>query len=458
MNRRKFLCHATSLTAAATALSQLSAFKALAAAPAGDYSALVCLFLFGGNDGNNTVVPMDATRYAAYSSIRGAGAGGLALPLSSLVPLPINSGGATSTPFGLHPNLSDLSGIWEAASGEGHLAIVFNVGTLVQPTTKATYASAPLPVNLMSHSDQQLEWMDAVVTGPSRSGWGGRLGEAAGTGGELPPVISVAGNAIYTIGDTSQPLSLPSAGGLGLNTSASRLAALRQELGLDLSNLIVAAASGAMTSALHDGDIVDPILSSTTSAVAPLFDPKVNPKLNTTIAREFSQVARLIEARGTLGAQRQVFFVSLGGFDTHTNEIATQQTLFAQLGPALKAFYDATVALGLDKNVTTFTMSDFSRTLKPTSGGGSDHAWGNHHFVMGSSVKGGFYGTFPSLALGGADDFTNEGRWVPTLALDQYAATLAQWFGLPAASLAQVLPNIGAFSATSAGSNIGFMA
>jgi uncharacterized protein (DUF1501 family) len=436
-------------------MSQWTAFNALAAS--GDYAALVCLFLFGGNDGNNTIVPMDATRYAAYSAVRGAGAGGLALPLSSLVPLPINNGGGTSTPFGLHPDLSDLSGIWQTADNQFNLAVVFNVGTLVQPTTKTTYATGPLPVNLMSHSDQQLEWMDAIATGPSRSGWGGRLGDAQGMGGQLPPVISIAGNTVYTLGEVSQPLSLPFTGGISLNAPPARIAALKQELGLDLSNLIVAAASGVMTSALHDGDIVNPILNGSASTVATLFDPKVHPNLNTTIASQFSQVARLIEARSSLGAQRQVFFVSLGGFDTHTNEIATQQTLFGQLGPALKAFYDATVALGVHKNVTTFTMSDFGRTLKPTNGGGSDHAWGNHHLVIGGSVKGGFYGALPSLTLGGSDDFTNEGRWIPTLAMDQYAATLAQWFGLPAGSLPKVLPNIGAFANATGGTNIGFM-
>jgi len=456
MNRRDFLIRASAVAAAGTAMSQLAAFDALAAP--GGYSALVCLFLFGGNDANNMVVPMDPARYGAYSSIRGAGAGGLALPLASLVPMPINPGGATSTPFGLHPSLSDLGGIWQTASGESHLAIVFNVGTLVKPITKAGYAAGPLPVNLMSHSDQQLEWMNAVATGPRRSGWGGRLGEAVhGTGGPLPAVISIAGNALYTVGDTAQPLSLPLSGGIGLTASAARLAALKQALALDRSNLIVAAAADVMTGALHDGDLVDPVLTGTGSTIATLFDPKVHPKLNTSIARQFGQVARLIEARGTLGAQRQVFFVSLGGFDTHTNEIATHQTLYGQLGPALKAFYDATVALGVQKSVTTFTMSDFGRTLKPTSGGGSDHAWGSHHLVMGGSVKGGFYGTFPSLALGGSDDFTQEGRWIPTLAMDQYAATLAQWFGLPAASLPDVLPNIGAFSAAPDGANIGFM-
>jgi len=451
-SRREFLARSTTLTAGA-ALAQLGAFSARAAGSA-DYSALVCVFLFGGNDGNNMIVPLDPQRYGAYAAIRGSGAGGLALPLDSLVPLAPPGGTAA---YGLHPQLADLAGVWQSQVGR-NLAVVFNVGTLLAPTTKASYASGPLPVNLMSHSDQQLEWMDAVDSGPSRSGWGGRLGEVlAGTGGQIPGVISIAGNAVFAIGDTAQPLAIPAAGSMAAAATGGRLAALVQALGLDRGDAIAAAASDVTSAALRYSSLVNPIVDGNASSIATLFDPAQHPALNSDIARQLGRVARLIEARATLGATRQIFFVSMGGYDTHVNELAVHRTLYAQLGAALKAFFDATVALGVQNQVTTFTMSDFGRTLKPTGGGGSDHAWGNHHLVLGGAVKGGFYGTFPQLALGGPDDFTGEGRWIPTLAVDQYAATLAQWFGVPAASLAPVLPNLSAFTAAPGGTKIGFL-
>jgi uncharacterized protein (DUF1501 family) len=190
-------------------------------------------------------------------------------------------------------------------------------------------------------------------------------------------------------------------------------------------------------------------LKNAASSIQTLFDP-----LTSGIAKQLLQVAKIIEARNTLALKRQIFFVSLGGFDTHSNEIAVQSDLLGQLGQALKAFYDATVKLGVASQVTTFTLSDFGRTLKPASGAGSDHAWGSHHFILGGAVKGRtLAGTFPTLALAGPDDVSKEGRWLPTTAVDQYAATLATWFGLSGEDLAFVLPNVSRF----AGADLGFM-
>jgi uncharacterized protein (DUF1501 family) len=167
------------------------------------------------------------------------------------------------------------------------------------------------------------------------------------------------------------------------------------------------------------------------------------------------QVARVIEARASLRLQRQIFFCSMGGFDTHNGQLAAQTSLFSQLSPALKSFYDATVQLGVENQVTSFTLSDFGRTFKPASGGGSDHAWGNHHLIMGGAVRGGdFYGRFPTLALGGPDDANTEGRWIPTTSVDQYASTLALWYGVSPSDLSMVVPNIGRFAT----SNLGFLA
>ena len=194
---------------------------------------------------------------------------------------------------------------------------------------------------------------------------------------------------------------------------------------------------------------VNPILANTNSTIAPLFAG-----LNTNTSKQLYQVAKLIEARAATGARRQIFFVQLGSFDTHNDQINRQQNLFAELDPALKAFYDATVALGVGSQVTTFTLSDFGRTLQPASGGGTDHAWGSHHFIIGDAVKGGrMYGQYPQLILGGPSDAEKEGRWIPTTAVDQYGATLAKWFGVAPDQLAAVFPNLARF----APSDLGFL-
>ncbi|MFZ1545949.1 MAG: DUF1501 domain-containing protein, partial [Candidatus Nitrotoga sp.] len=253
----------------------------------------------------------------------------------------------------------------------------------------------------------------------------------------------------------ANPLALPASGGIGLQgfnsgaQSSARLAALQQLLALDTGNTFVKGASAITSQAISLSGIVTPILASSTSAVSGFFAGQ-----NSSIAQQLQQVAKLIEARAQTGLKRQVFFVSLGGFDTHSNELNTLSTLFGQLSPALKSFHDATVQLGVSDQVTTFSLSDFGRTFKPASGGGSDHAWGNHHFVMGGAVKGGdLYGRYPTLVLAGPDDAEKEGRWIPTTAVDQYGATLARWFGVANADMAQVFPNLASFG----NSNLGFL-
>jgi len=449
MQRREFLRHLGAISAGAS-LGQLGIMSSKATTTPGDYKALVCVFMFGGNDGNNTIVPIDTTGYANYSAVRGA----LALPQASLVPLQETNGSAR---FGLHPNLSAWQSLWTA----GHLGVLFNTGTLVQPfADKAAYlsASSAKPQSLFSHIDQQAQWQTSIADAPSRTGWGGRVADqiaGLNAGASIPTMISTIGPNLFVTGGATSALTVPISGSFGLrgfDTSAAattRLTALKQMLNLDKSSELISAAQDITTSAIANSATLNPVLMSTTGQASAAFSG-----LNTSVAQQLLAVAKIIEARSALNIRRQVFMVSLGGFDTHTNELNTHNNLFGQLGPALKAFHDALVTLGEINNVTTFTLSDFARTFQPNTGGGTDHAWGNHHFVMGGSVKGQqYYGAFPTLALNGPDD-AGEGRWIPTTAVDQYAATLASWFGVDAAGLSTVLPNLGNF----ASKDLGFMA
>ena len=456
ISRRKFLLGAGALgaTSALGTIEGMGLMRALAeSAPVNDYKALVCVFLNGGNDANNLVIPRDNTQYNLYSSARG-GSTGLAIAQSQLIAINPTS---LSAGYGLHPQFQPLKPVWDA----GKMALLCNVGTLVEPLTKAEYTSSAKakPEQLFSHSDQQLQWQAAISNDYSRTGWGGRLADVIGAmngTNTLPMIASIAGSSLFTVGNTPKVVAIPSSGTFGLsgfNTTAAsqaRLKALKDLLLLDSSNEFVREADDVFAQSIDASNVMNPIISSTTTAITPLFT-----RLNTSIANQLRQVAKLIEARNTLGLKRQIFFVSLGGFDTHTGQIATQSNLFAQLAPALKAFYDATVQLGIANQVTTFTLSDFGRTLKQASGGGSDHGWGNHQIIMGGAVKGGdFYGRFPDQTLGGPDDLSTNGRWIPTTSVDQYAATLASWLGVSASQLPLVVPNLGRFPT----SNLGFLA
>jgi len=448
MNRRDFLRHMGGIGAGA-ALAQLGLLGSRALAAPGDYKALVCIFLTGGNDGNNTIVPIDTTGYANYSAIRGT----LALPQANLVPLP-EVGGALR--FGLHPGLTDWQTIWNA----GQVAVLLNAGTLLQPLTLAQYqaSTSVRPLNLFSHIDQQHQWQAAVSDVPSNTGWGGRIADQLTTvnaASSVPTMITTTGNNLFVTGQASRALAVPVSGSFGLRgtgTSGANLArtnALTQLLGVDKDALLVDATQDIVTNGLNYSTTLGPLLASTTTPAAAPFAA-----LTSGTSKQLLAIAKIIEARTTLNATRQIFLASLGGFDTHTNELNTQANLFGQLGPAVKAFYDAMVAIGENANVTTFTLSDFSRTLKPNTTGGTDHAWGNNHFIIGGAVHGQrFYGTPPRLVLGGPDDTSQEGRWIPTTAVDQYAATLATWFGVSPAGLASVLPNLSQFPTT----NLGFV-
>ena len=418
-----------------------------------DYKALVCIFLFGGNDGNNMIIPADAAGYGAYNAVRGTDSN-INIAQSELLTFKPSNRSST---YGFHPSMSAVHPLFD----QGKLAIVANAGPLLAPITKAQYlAGVSRPDQLFSHSDQQAQWQSSISDQAARTGWGGRLADSVASmngSNTFPVLTSVAGSTLYTTGSAQSPLSIPSSGGTftlsGLTgtdaISKARAAALNSLLLQGKDHMLVKAAAEQTEQAIALSAKVNPIITSTASSVTNLFTTTGN-----SLAAQLLQVAKLIEARATIGLSRQMFFVSLGGFDTHNNQINTQQTLLGYVSSAMKSFYDATASLGVANNVTTFTLSDFGRTFKPSAGGGSDHAWGNHHMVMGGAVKGGaMYGTFPVQQLNGVDDVTGEGRWLPTTSVDQYAATLATWFGVPASGLATVAPNIGAF----ANKNLGFV-
>jgi uncharacterized protein (DUF1501 family) len=440
MQRRDFLRHGCTLGATA-ACAHLSLLAAQAQTAGSEYRALVCIFLLGGNDSNNVVIPYDAAGFAAYSSARRV----LGLNRATLVPLTEPDGSAR---FALHPALKDLAGIWHA----GNLAVLFNTGPLLQPLTREEFLANPAarPRGLYSHPDQQRQWQSASGRASVDTGWGGRSADAVASlnqASAVPAVLSIGSSDIFATGQTVRALSLPISGSFGLQSadgsprSQARLTALGRLLAVDQQSELVAAAQQVTSSALEQSVLLDPILTGP-SVAATFFR-----SLNSNIARQLHTVAKLVEHRERSGARRQVFFIGVGGFDTHVNQTPAHSLLLSQLGPALQAFNRSLVALGMADQVTTFTLSDFNRTLRPNTSGGTDHAWGGHHFIMGGAVRGRrCYGTFPQLQLGGVDDAAAEGRWIPTTAVDQYAATLASWFGVSAAQLAQVLPNLQAFA------------
>ena len=452
-SRRRFLSSTGALTAAAVAgaLGRWGVESANAQAVS-DYKALVCIFFFGGNDSNNMIVPVDD--YAQYAAVRSA-TSNIALTSAEILPFTAASQGGKR--YGFHPQLAPLKTIYDA----GKLAVVANAGTLVAPLTKADYqAGKNRPLNLFSHSDQQSLWQGYLPDAIVRSGWGGRIADRMGTanaGAMLPTSISVSGNQLIAQGVTTSPFVIPSTGGVLLSgqgtdaVSTARINALRAILKTNPFNQVAGGGAAVMQNAMSAADIANPILTATLPAsINTAFGA-----LNTSLAQQLKQVARLIEARQALGVKRQFFFVSLGGFDNHTQLLTNQNTLYGQVAPAAKAFYDYTVAAGLANNVTTFTASDFSRTFIGNSNAGTDHAWGGHHLVLGGAVRGGnVYGTFPQLVVKGPDDAGTNGAWIPTIAVDQIGSTLARWFGVASSDMSYLFPNIGRFAT----SDLGFLA
>jgi uncharacterized protein (DUF1501 family) len=403
------------------------------------YKALVCIFMFGGNDGNNTIVPLDG-RYSSYSTIRG----GLALGQGVL--RGVNTKGAVG--YGLHPRFVNLQTLY----GQGKAAMIFNVGTLVKPTSKMQYqnGSVPLPRNLYSHSDQQQQWQTSNPTVAGGTGWGGRVNDVVAPSTPFAPGVSVAGNSALLGGVTAGSVTISPGSNFGLDSfggqtaSNARFAALQNILTFDSGVQLIGSSEGVLSNALKSAQEINNALKSST--------PLTTVFPNTGLGQQLAQVAQVIQVRGALGMDRQIFFASIGGFDTHSDLLVTQDPLFQQLDGAIGSFQSALGELGVEPNVVTFTESEFGRTANPSGTSGSDHAWGSHHFVIGAPVKGGdAYGTFPTLQISGPDDVSDRGVWLPSSSLDQYAATMASWFGVPDASLTTVFPNLGNFTSQKLG-------
>lgn len=425
----------------AAAWSKLSALPLLAQGD--DYRALVCVFLFGGNDNNNTLVPLQDDAFRSYQASRGP----MALARQNLLPITADDG----TPYGLHPRLREIQRLYQ----QRRAAIAVNVGVLVRPLSRDEYRRrlAPVPLNLFSHSDQQIQWQCGDPRGGAHSGWGGRLAERASGGSDSGlTAISVAGTTPYLNGEilrgttvgTGAPVSL--AGFSSAREHQARLQAFMEIVDLDDDSLLVQAANRRT----RQGVEISRTLTRLLSGASPL--RTAFPA--TTLGRQLEAIARLIRGRGELDQRRQVFFASLGGWDHHVNLVSSHDPLMSQLDAALGAFYQATEEMRVADRVVTFTASEFGRTLNANSGNGSDHGWGGHHFVLGDAVKGGrIYGRFPEVALNSADDATGRGVWIPTTSLDQYGATLAAWFGVPGERLEEVFPHLRNFAPR----NLGFL-
>jgi uncharacterized protein (DUF1501 family) len=452
------------------------------------YKALVCIFLAGGNDANNWIVPMDTTTFDQYSEIRG----NLALPKSSL--LPMYSTGTTpyvdadGHSYGFHPSSSQLRQLFS----EDKLAVVMNVGTLVRPTTKADYNSglaAYRPPQLFSHSDQVTQWQTSIPDQPPATGWGGRvadlLNDVANPAGNISMSVSVNGANTFQVGNLVAQYQVSTGGAVTLSgnlmtgtTNNTRARTMKEILGLSHANLQRTAYADVVENAIVVGDLLNNAVAATAldSYWTTPF-PQFVPGTTTTsqLSAQLKMVARLIHARATFGMNRQIFFCGVGGYDTHTSQVlvngvddptntnGAHYRLLAEVSQCVNAFQRAMeqlnivtasnpVALPLN-SVTAFTASDFSRTL-PTNSQGSDHGWGSHHLIVGGAVKGGqTYGNLPIFSISGPND-TGLGRWIPTLAVDQYSATLAKWFGVdPGSNMAGIFPNLSRFPTA----DLGFM-
>lgn len=471
LQRRKFIgacCAAVGATGMLSTLAQLRLMGAVAdpangprvpnvgAAVDSDYKAIVCLFLAGGNDANNLIAPSDPTGYGLYSAGRGA----LALPQASLLGVtPRTSDGYT---YGFHPAMPEARALFN----QGNLAVLANVGTLCVPTTKTQYTtnSVPLPRQLFSHNDQQVEWESSIPDKPFTTGWGGRLADltnAFNTNNSISMSISLNGTNSFQVGNNVVQYAVSPNGAISLtgsSTSTTTAAGLRTRAQNDLlaaanNNLFETAFAGLTANSISDSALLATILSGT--------PPFTTAFPATNLGNQLRTIARLIASSRELGLKRQVFFARVGGWDLHDQQVVAGNTgagahanLLGDVSRSMAAFFNATRELGIDRQVTTFTASDFGRTFN-TNGDGSDHGWGSHHLIMGGAVSGNnIYGRMPTWTSNGSGpDDTGRGRWIPSTSVDEYAATLAKWFGVSATNLPVVLPNIGRFAKP----DLGFM-
>ena len=421
---------------AAAALGQLARTSAIAAGGTG-FKAMVGVFLFGGNDGWNMVVPTDS-RYAGYAASRGT----VALAQARLTAL-------SGSPFALHPAMSSLNAVWD----EGALGLVVNAGTLFAPLTKATYQSRSdlRPVNLLSHSDEQAHWQGMRARSDNYDGFMGRIADRSGTPA-TPALISLGGSNLAVIGQTSAPLILPSTGTLARNGytagATPKNAAIDAFAGAAGLGTVADVTAKQITAAYTQATTANTILTATSGVDAFFVNPANGAALTSDVSRQLLRVARMIEARSSLGHDRQTFFVTQGGYDNHSAQVAadtatgTHANLLGDLALALSAFYKALKSMGMSDSVTTFTMSDFGRTYRGNAQLGTDHAWGSNHLVMGAALKAKTaHGVYPSTTLGGADDVSSEGRFLPGIAQEEYIGAIGRWHGVTDSDINYVFPN-----------------
>lgn len=481
--RRAFLKRSGQLAMTGAALPMalnLAAMGEAAAFDATDYKALVCVFMHGGNDYANTVVTYDDPSYNLYSTIRGGGAGqtagGIALAKSALAATLLSPTAAPidvlsqTRQYALHPSMGGLANLFNA----GHAAVQLNVGPLVVPLTRAQYNNSnrtlyPRPPQLFSHNDQTSLWQSSSPEG-SKVGWGGNIGDLAlsGNTNSLFTCMSVSGNAVFLSGDTALQYQISTSGAIKIQPATNGSVYGSSAVRIAINNLIQQARPQKLENeynrvtqrAMNAEASVTAALDLT--AAAPPGVPLATGFPTDNFAQQLKMVARLIKGQSVLGAKRQVFFVSLGGFDLHDNLIAQQPILMDRVSAAITAFYNATVEMGVANKVTTFTASDFGRTLA-SNGDGSDHGWGSHHLVVGGAVNGkAFYGVPPPVSVANTaapeDQWhVGQGRLLPSTSVDQYAATLAKWFGVADGELTGILPNLGHFGGTGYPVNLGFM-
>jgi uncharacterized protein (DUF1501 family) len=488
ITRRDFLrqaaCAAVGTAAMTSAIRDLRFMNAaVAQSNITDYKALVCIFLQGGNDSNNLIIPTIQSEYNNYASIRTPV---LAIPQSAI--LPVTTLDPDGHAYGLHPSCPELQTLF----GEGKLALMFNTGTLVYPLTRTQYLSGSpaRPPQLFSHADQQTQWQTSIPDQPPTSGWGGRCADLLNAVQPTAPIslmVTLAGANIFEVGNIVSQYSVSTSGAVSLTmpgtpsggASTNRLPALMNILGLPYTNLQAQAYAGVAEHAINTSTNLNNAISNTLKTnfwTNYAFPVKIQPPepgsaaFTSSLSPQLEMVARLIAAgstpvaNGGFGMKRQIFFVQVGGYDLHTGQtnystntpsnvlIGAHSNLFAELSQSMYAFQRAMEQLGLSKNVTSFTASDFGRTF-PSNGQGSDHGWGSHHLILGGAVNGQrTYGKFPALAVNGPDD-TGTGRWIPTTAIDQYFATIASWFGVDNSNLATVFPNLSRFASP----NLGFI-
>jgi uncharacterized protein (DUF1501 family) len=479
---RRATCAAVGTAAMTSTIRDLRIMNAaVAQSNITDYKALVCIFLQGGNDSNNMILPTIQSEYDNYAAIRTPV---LAIPQSAI--LPVNSLDGDGHTYGLHPSCPELQELF----AEGKLAFLFNTGTLVYPITRAQYlaGSTAKPPQLFSHADQQTQWQTSLPDQPPTTGWAGRCADLLNAVQPHAPIslmVSLAGANILEVGNIVSQYSVSTSGAIALSMPTTpgggaytnRLPALTNILGLPYSNLLAQAYAGVAEHAINTSSLLNGAISNTASPTywktnfpVKIVPPEGGASFTSTLSPQLQMVARLIAAGSTptvqngFGMKRQIFFCQVGGYDLHTGQtnystntpsnvlVGAHTNLLAELSQSMNAFQRAMEQLGLSDNVTAFTASDFGRTF-PSNGQGSDHGWGSHHLILGGSVIGQrTYGTFPVLTINGPND-TSTGRWIPTTAIDQYFATIATWFGVDPGNLSTVFPNIGRFASP----NLGFL-